>query len=81
MFSIELKKKQNCIGIDQMTAYKKYNIKPITTQIEDQYKTITERIIESINVCLQQTCCLNKMDTQTNTQIQERQKPQQSNTK
>ena len=35
------------IGIDQMTAYKKYNIKPIKTQIEDQCKTITEKITEN----------------------------------
>ena len=35
------------IGIDQMTAYKKYNINPIKTQIEDQCKTITEKITEN----------------------------------
>ena len=30
-----------------MTAYKRYNIKPIKTQIEDQCKTIIEKIIEN----------------------------------
>ncbi len=35
------------IGIYQMTAYWKYNIKSLKTQIEDQRKTISERIIEN----------------------------------